>query len=166
MTTQTIHQNKTLAAILHISVFMKYFFPLGNFLFPMLLWLAKKEDPFVDHHGKNALNFQISTFLYTIFLLAVGAATFLFFGMKFSTENFWFFHHDSFQVTSFSDALPFFVTIVVLGLLLLGLFVLEIFCVIMAAMNASEGKPYNFPLTINFLGSSNPSEELKTEEIL
>ncbi len=166
MTTQTIHQNKTLAAILHISVFMKYFFPLGNFLFPMLLWLAKKEDPFVDHHGKNALNFQISTFLYTIFLLAVGAATFLFFGMKFSTENFWFFHHDSFQVTSFSDALPFFVTIVVLGLLLLGLFVLEIFCVIMAAMNASEGKPYNFPLTINFLGSSNPSEELKTEETL
>lgn len=167
MTTQTINQNKTLAAVLHLSVFMKYFFPLGNFLFPMLLWLAKKQDPFVDHHGKNALNFQISTFLYTIFLLAVGAATFLFFGIQFTTDHLWFFHQDSFQVTKFSDALPFFVVIVTVGLLLLGLFVLEIFCVIMAAMNASEGKPYNFPITINFLGSSNdPSEETKNEEIV
>lgn len=43
MTTQIINQNKTLAAVLHLSVFTKYFFPLGNFLFPMLLWLAKNS---------------------------------------------------------------------------------------------------------------------------
>ncbi|MEO2064182.1 MAG: DUF4870 domain-containing protein [Christiangramia sp.] len=164
MTTQIINQNKTLAAVLHLSVFTKYFFPLGNFLFPMLLWLAKKQDPFVDQHGRNALNFQISTFLYTVFLLAVGAATFFYFGVSMTMDHLWIFHDHHFEVDSFSDALPFFIIIVVLGLLLLGLFVLEIFAVIMAAMNASDGKPYKYPLSINFLGSSSISVDHTKEE--
>lgn len=158
MTTETINQNTTLATVLHLSVFTKYFIPLGNFIFPMLLWLARREDPFVDHHGRNALNFQISTFLYTIFLVAVGAATFLYFGLKFSIGEPFFLEEDSFVIDKFSDALPFFIIISILGILLLGLFVLELFAVINASIKANEGQLYNYPLTINFLSSEKPDE--------
>lgn len=156
MKTETIHQNKTLAAVLHLSVFTKYFIPLGNFIFPMLLWLSRKQDPFVDHHGRNALNFQISTFLYTIFLIAVGAATFLYFGMKFTIAEPLFFESDSFVIDSFSDAMPFIIIVAVIGTLLLGLFVLELFAVISATIKANDGELYNYPLTINFLNSEKP----------
>lgn len=159
MTTENINQNKTLATVLHLSVFTKYFIPLGNFIFPMLLWLSRKQDPFVDHHGRNALNFQISMFLYTIFFLAVGAAVFIYFGLKFTMDEPLFFAHDSFVIENMADALPFFIIIGIVGIILLGLFILELFAVINASIRASEGKLYNYPLTINFLGSEKPDQD-------
>ncbi|MCG9972725.1 DUF4870 domain-containing protein [Christiangramia crocea] len=158
MTTETINQNQTLATVLHLSVFTQFFIPLGNFIFPTLLWLSRKQDPFVDHHGRNALNFQISIFLYSVFLLAAGAVTFIYFGIKFSIKEPLFLHEDSFIIESFTDALPFFIIIGVFGLLLLGLFILELFAVINASIRASEGKLYNYPLTINFIGASTPDD--------
>ncbi len=158
MTTETINTNKTLATVLHLSVFTKYFIPLGNFIFPMLLWLSRKQDPFVDHHGRNALNFQISMFLYTVFVVAIGAATFVYFGMKFTIGEPLFFEQDSFVIDNFSDALPFITIAGILGIILLGLFILELFAVINASIRANEGKLYNYPLTINFLSSEVPDE--------
>lgn len=158
MTTKTNNPNKTLATVLHLSVFTKYFIPLGNFIFPMLLWLARRQDPFVDHHGRNALNFQISMFLYTIFIVAVGVATFIYFGMRFTIGEPLFFEQDSFVIEEFSDALPFFIIAGILGIILLGLFILELFAVINASIKANEGQLYNYPLTINFLSSENPDQ--------
>lgn len=35
-----------------------------GFLAPLIIWLIKKdEEPFVDEHGKEALNFQITVFI-------------------------------------------------------------------------------------------------------
>lgn len=158
MNTESTHQNKTLATVLHLSVFTKFFIPLGNFIFPMLLWLSRKQDPFVDHHGRNALNFQISMFLYTVFIIAIAAVTFVYFGMKFTIGEPIFFEQDSFVIENFSDALPFFIIAGVLALILLGLFILELFAVINASIRANEGKLYNYPLTINFLSSGSPDE--------
>lgn len=154
MTTETINQNKTLATVLHLSVFTKYFIPFGNFIFPMLLWIARKQEKFVDHHGRNALNFQISIFLYTIFLIAVAVALIIFFGLKLATDEPFFINSDSFPLDHISDALPIVITIGMVGILLLGLFVLELFAVISASIKASEGELYNYPLTINFLNSA------------
>ncbi|GAA4321642.1 DUF4870 domain-containing protein [Pontixanthobacter gangjinensis] len=158
MTTETINQNRTLATVLHLSVFSKYVIPFGNFIFPMLLWLSRKQDPFVDHHGRNALNFQISMFLYAVFIVAVGAATFVYFGLRFTANEPLFFIQDSFVIDNFSDAMPFFITVGILGILLLGLFVLELFAVINASIKANEGQLYNYPLTINFLSSETPDQ--------
>lgn len=37
-----------------------------GFLGPLILWLVKKDSsPFVDHHGKEAVNFQLSIFIIT-----------------------------------------------------------------------------------------------------
>lgn len=157
MTSSTnINQNRTLATVLHLSVFSQFFIPLGNFIFPTLLWLSRKEDPFVDHHGRNALNFQLSIFLYSVFLIAAGAVTILFFGLQLGAGEPFYFGDDQFMLGDFSKAIPFIVIISILGIILLGLFILEIFTVISASISAHEGKAYKYPLTINFLGSIDP----------
>ena len=50
------------------------------------------------------------------------------------------------------------VLLTVAGILLLGLFILELVCVITATVKASEGNFYKYPLTINFIRSINQSE--------
>lgn len=152
-TTDTIKHNTTLASVLHLSTFSQFFIPLGNFIFPTLLWLSRRNDPFVDHHGRNALNFQISLFLYSVFIIAVGVASLVYFGLK---KEFLepFLRDDHFVVNSLGDAMPFIVTFGIFGIILLGLFVLQLFAVINASIKASEGKPYNYPLTINFIASA------------
>ncbi len=43
------------------------------FLGPLVVWLAKREaHPFIDVHGREALNFNLSVLLYTV--VAVGLA--------------------------------------------------------------------------------------------
>jgi uncharacterized Tic20 family protein len=43
-------------------------------LLALVLWLVKRDQsPFVDDHGREALNFQISLTLYTFVLLPVAA---------------------------------------------------------------------------------------------
>ncbi len=40
---------------------------LTSFIGPLILWLIKKdEDPFIEHHGREALNFQITTLIASI----------------------------------------------------------------------------------------------------
>lgn len=40
--------------------------PVGNILGPLVIWLMKKdESAFVDYHGKESLNFQISMIIYS-----------------------------------------------------------------------------------------------------
>ncbi len=58
--------NKNVAAIMHGSTFLKYFFPLGNFFAPLLLWTLHKDKPFLNYHGKQALNFQLSILVYAL----------------------------------------------------------------------------------------------------
>jgi len=41
--------------------------PLASILGPLIVWLLKRNDfPSVDAHGKQALNFQISAFIYAV----------------------------------------------------------------------------------------------------
>lgn len=52
------------AMLCHLSAVAGLFFPFGNLIGPVLLWLWKKElDPYIDVQGKEALNFQITVTL-------------------------------------------------------------------------------------------------------
>ncbi|PWB30300.1 DUF4870 domain-containing protein [Pseudomonas sp. SDI] len=52
------------AMLCHLSAVIGLFFPFGNVVAPLLLWLWKKDsDPYVDTQGKEALNFQITVTL-------------------------------------------------------------------------------------------------------
>lgn len=53
----------------HLASFAGFIVPFGGLLGPLALWLLKKDySPFVDLHGKAALNFQISMLIW--FLLS------------------------------------------------------------------------------------------------
>ncbi|MBS0207413.1 MAG: DUF4870 domain-containing protein [Planctomycetes bacterium] len=50
--------------------------PVGNVIGPLVIWLIKRnESGFVDAHGKESLNFQISITLYLLVMIAIGAIT-------------------------------------------------------------------------------------------
>lgn len=59
-------EDKTLGMLCHLlGIFT-------GFLGPLILWLVKKDSsPFVNHHGREALNFQITLFLVFIGLAAM-----------------------------------------------------------------------------------------------
>lgn len=52
---------KTLALFSHLGGVAGNIIPFGNILLPLIIWQTQKEkSPFVTHHSKNALNFQIT----------------------------------------------------------------------------------------------------------
>ena len=86
-----------------------------NFIGPLVIWLVKKdESAFVDRHGKEALNFQISVMIYCI-------------------------------VSSF-------LVVFLIGILLLtAVSIMDLVCCIIAAIKASNGEEYSYPLSIRFV---------------
>jgi uncharacterized Tic20 family protein len=62
--------------ISHLSAFVM-FFGIPSIVGPLVVWALKKEDPYVDYHGKEAMNFNISFLLYGVvsailILVAIG----------------------------------------------------------------------------------------------
>jgi len=51
---------------IHLSALSAFIgVPLGHVVGPLVLWLIKKDqNPTLDAHGKEALNFQISSMIY------------------------------------------------------------------------------------------------------
>ena len=91
-----------------------------------------------------------------VLLIAITVAAGVFVAAK-SGIDFVTFPEDVFRISRFPDAFPFLVLLTIGGVLLLGLFILELVCVISATVKASEGKDYHYPLSINFIKSSNQS---------
>ena len=111
-------RNWALAA--HLSPLVSLFVglpPIG----PLIVYLAKKDDPFVRRHAAEALNFNISFLIYAIVL---GGATFILL----------------FVLVGFA-LLP----------LLFALFVGWIVLIALAANKAGQGENYRYPLTIRFV---------------
>ncbi len=68
MTAQTPEQtvspdSRNLATVSHLSAFT-VFIGLPPVIGPLLVWLLKKDDPWVEYHAKEALNFNISFMIY------------------------------------------------------------------------------------------------------
>lgn len=144
---------KTIAALTHLSVLSQYFIPFGNFIFPIVIWSSKKnQSEFIDYHGKQIINFQLSILLYNIVCILVAIPTLLtaFFNNENwtqlwnNTDSFW----NNINFTNHSDL---FVIGAVSLLLVAILKFIEFFLVIIAAINTSNGQQYNYPLTIKFI---------------
>ena len=55
------------AVLCHVVSFVGFVVPLGNIIGPLLVWLLRRADsPFIDLHGKEAVNFQISLTIYVV----------------------------------------------------------------------------------------------------
>ena len=68
---------------------------IGSVIGPLVIWLIKKDEiPEVDRHGKEALNFNISVFIYGIVLVMLTFVSFGFGGLLTMPLGFalWVFH--------------------------------------------------------------------------
>ena len=147
------NNDKTTATFTHLSALTQYFFPFGNYIFPMIIWASKKDkSEYVDFHGKQVLNFQLSQLLYTLVLGAIAVPIFLFtvfnnipMNAIISGDDFTMDHLSYGKITG----------IVVVGIIAVMLFIgmkmLEFFLIIYASIKASNGEKYKYPLTINFI---------------
>ena len=121
-----ITQNdKNYSSITHLSGFAGWFFPFGNIIAPLLLWIAKKnESTYIDSHGKAAVNFQLSILFYC-FLLAILII----------------------PITIFTLGLG--LLAIIIGFI--PAIILKIVLIISASMKATNGEYYNYPFTIEFV---------------
>ncbi len=67
------------ATIAHMAGVVGLLLPLGNVLGPLIVWLIKRHQmDFVDAHGKEALNFQLTVLIgFVVSIAAVFAASIL-----------------------------------------------------------------------------------------
>jgi hypothetical protein len=100
-----------------------------GFLGPLFIWLAKKDDPYVEYHARGALNYHLSLILYGFGWIVVGATTLVAFAV-FGVEV---------------------VALILLGLSFLTFIYLGLVPPIMGAIKASNGDLYRYPVTIRFI---------------
>ena len=145
--------HKNLAAIIHLSTFSKFFIPLGNFILPLVLWTMNKDkSEFVDDHGKQAINFQLSILLYAIAAVVIAIPLFLYvFAESFPEEMLFNSHNIYIDGSDIQHASGLIIFGVLAAIVALTVFIIEIVLVITAMVKANNGEAYKYPLTINFI---------------
>ncbi len=133
------------AFLIHISAFAGYFFPLGGIIAPLIFWQVKKdENEFLDAHGKEAVNFNLSFLLYSV-ILGLTFIPIIIRSIFRNIDNLDHMQNDFFF--DFTNMFGFFGGISIIGILGILRFVF----IILAAVKANNGEFYNYPLTIKFI---------------
>lgn len=144
---------KSIGSLIHLSTLSQYLIPFGNYLFPLLLWTTKKEkSAFVNHNGKQALNFQLSILMYSLIALLIAIPTCLYWFITIAEKLEINENHVSIREIITTQNIT---GMVILGLvavvLVLFLKLSEFFLIIYASFKSANGEYYNYPLTINFI---------------
>ncbi len=112
--------DRNIAVLCHLSAIAGFVFPFGNVIAPLIIWLMKREESlFIDDHGKEAVNFQISVWIY---LIASGILVLIAIGIPLLS-----------------------------AVILFAVILFAIVAVITAAVRASRGQEYRYPLAIRLL---------------
>lgn len=144
---------KNIATFTHLSALTQYFIPFGNYIFPIILWSSKKESSeFVNYHGKQILNFQLSLLLYSLVLILIAVPTFLitlFRNIPFEAVV----NDQDFVFRNFNfDGNIGMLTVGLVAVIIFGLLkVAEFFLIIYASIKTSNGENYKYPITIPFI---------------
>lgn len=129
----TAMDDRTYALLLHLSS-LSWLLSIPGFIGPLVMWLVRKErSPFVDAHGRSALNFQISLFVYAV------AAMVLFMVVAVATLGL--------------GALLLVPLYILAGLVAM---VLVVLLPVLAGVKANAGQPYDYPLAIRFIRAPTP----------
>ena len=70
-------ESQNWGTIAHLSALVM-FVGVPSLVGPLIVWLAKKDDPYVDAHAREALNFNIS---YLIYAIVAGISVLLLIGL-------------------------------------------------------------------------------------
>ena len=66
------NDERTYALFMHLSLLAHIVLTLFAILIPIIMWQVKKdESPFIDDHGREAVNFQISLIIWSIIFTVV-----------------------------------------------------------------------------------------------
>ena len=148
----TTNDNNT-ATFLHLSALSQYVIPFGNFILPIIIWSSSKDkSAYVDRQGKEAINFQLSLFLYSILLVLIAVPIFIIVlakGLSASDLN----NDGDFilQNFDFENMSSIIVISIIACLLFVFLKIAEFFLIIYAAVRTSSGEDFRYPITIRFL---------------
>jgi uncharacterized Tic20 family protein len=149
----TTTNDKNTATLIHLSAFSQYLIPFGNFIFPIILWSALKDKSvYINEQGKQAINFQLSIFLYSLVLALIAIPIFIISLLKGAALS--AFHHNGEYLLqqlltgSWSNAIIIGFTAI---LLFIFLHIIEFFFIIYAAVKTSNGYDFKYPITIPFL---------------
>ena len=143
------HQ-KQVATYIHLSTFTRFIIPFGNIIGPTILWkMNKHKCQFIDQHGKEAINFQITNGIYTAIIASLWIPLFfLEFLNNISLYKFDAFYN--FPLNGFGIS-----PLVVFGgiLSLIGFldFLFELVFVVRASKKAKDGETYKYPITYSFI---------------
>lgn len=150
----TTSNQKTTAAFTHLSALSQYFIPFGNFILPIIIWSSsRKNGDLIDHSGKQAINFQLSLFLYSLVMAIIAIPIFVYS----------FFGNIPFEaLVNDGDIEQYFNAQNITGLVVLGITIVSLFfflkiaefvLIIYASVKSANGEFYRYPFTINFLKS-------------
>ena len=146
----TNNHHKNLATFIHLSTFSRFIIPFGNFIGPIVLWAANKEkSEFIDKHGKQAINFQISVLLYAIIIGTISVPFFIFKLIR-GLDVIDFHGFNNFHI-NLNHPSPLLYIGGTLGALAIIGFIIELAFIVKASLTARDGELYNYPLTIKFL---------------
>lgn len=121
-------EERTFATLIHLSGLL-WLLGFPGVVGVLLIWLLKRDQSaFVDVHGKEALNFQISLILYGI---AIGGVALIGFFL--------------------TVVLVGFVLLIPAMIASVALLILQIVTSILAAMEANRGAYYRYPLTLRLV---------------
>lgn len=139
----TSQNEKTTAALLHLSAFAKYLIPFAGIVVPLIIWQTKKhQSEYVDENGKAVVNFHLSILAYSIIIAIVLGIFFIgSIANYIEIEN------------AGGDVIPIdLITAGIISLSVLGIWTIaEFILVILGTVRANEGSVYKYPFTINFI---------------
>ncbi|KFF05088.1 DUF4870 domain-containing protein [Flavobacterium reichenbachii] len=144
---------KNTATFTHLSTLTQYFIPFGNYIFPILIWTSYKDkSEFVNHNGKQTLNFQLSLLLYTLILALIAIPIFIAVVLQ-NIPMEAVFNDEDFIIRNFDFRGN--IGLISVGLTAVFLFgilkIVEFFLVIYASIKTSNGELYKYPMTIPFI---------------
>ena len=140
------NRTNTNAFLIHISAFSGLIFPFGQIITPLITWQTLKDrSPFLDAHGKEAVNFNISYTLYVLILsVFVGG---LVMGNFFRNLN----RLNNFDIINFNFNFHNIFGFLSVGKIAGIVYLIGMALVIIASLKAKEGESYKYPFSIKFI---------------
>jgi uncharacterized Tic20 family protein len=130
--------SRTMALLCHLGGIFT------SFVLCLIVWLVKRDESrFVDEHGKEALNFQLTTLIVFVALILVRWVLSLFLFMGVWTAP---------SFDNIAGAAMFSLVISLLWMLvMLGLTIMVVVFAIQGAMAASNGQMYRYPINLRMV---------------
>ncbi len=145
-TTTLSNSEKSNSLLIHLSALSSLVVPFGSLILPIILWQTmKKDSAFADHHGKEAVNFNISFLLYNIITILVFAGAVIgtiFSGVSADQSG----NPEDVIAILFSTGSVFIALLIIVILSIIKLVLL-----IIAAVRANDGEWYKYPMIIHFI---------------